>query len=140
MTPRAALAAPALLVVLSAGALTGCSEAEDAVNGATDRAACEVAQAAVDEVADQARSLADRIGADPQAARRELSALRDTLAAAEKGLGGETREQVRRARDAVDALLAEAKQAADGSQVDDAVVRESRRELDRAVEELSQVC
>ena len=131
--------AAAALVAVAATALGGCSEAEDAVDRAAGDAACRLAQEAVDGVAGQAREAADRIGADPEAARRELTALRDSLAAAEEGLSGETRARVEEARAALDRLVSESRDAARGA-VDEQAVEEAERELDTAVEELTRVC
>jgi hypothetical protein len=120
--------------------VSGCDAAGDAVSGAASRAGCEVAQRAVDEVAQQARSTAADLGADPAAAQQRLDGLRETLSTAEQGLDGETREQVTRAREAVEALATQAGQAADGTQVDDVAVQEAEQELDAAVTRLTDVC
>lgn len=133
---RRALAAP---VLVAAVVLTGCSAAEDAVGGAVDEAACSLARETLAGVEGQVREAADRIGADPRAARRELEALRDALAAAEDGLSGETRDRVAEARRAVDALVAEARRGARGA-VDEEAVAEARRDLDTAVTGLQDVC
>lgn len=141
MTRSRLLAVPAAL--LATLVLAGCGAGDtvgEAVGGAADRAGCAVAQRAVDSVATQVRQVAADLGADPQAAQQRLAGLRDTLSAAEQGLSGETRAQVARARGAVEALGAQAGQAAGGTQVDDAAVQDAQQELDTAVQQLTQVC
>lgn len=132
------------LALLAALLLAGCADAEDAVrdaaSDAASDAACAVARSTVDEVRGRVDGIARDIGADPAAARRELTALRETLAAAERGLGGETRERIAQARAAVDDLLAEARAAADGATVDDRAVAAAQEEYDAATRELADVC
>lgn len=142
LTTRARTATPALALAaaLAGGGLAGCSGAEDAVRGAARDAGCSVAQRAADEAERRARDAVSDLGADPQAARRELEAVRGALDAAVQGLGGETRQQLTRARDAVDDLLAQARRAADGTKVDDEAVAEAERQLDGAVEHVGTVC
>lgn len=135
---RTLLATSALLV--TTGLLGACSQAEDAVRGAAEDAGCAVAQRAADEAERRARDAVADLGADPQAARRELEGIREALRAAEGGLGGETRRQVGRARDAVDVLLGQARRAADGTRVDDEAVADAERRLDDAVGEITTVC
>lgn len=125
---------------LAATLLTGCSEAEDIVRGAAEDAGCAAAQQAMGEAERRARDAVADIKADPQAAERELTAVREVLAAAERGLGGETRQQVDRAGKAVDRLLAEARGAAEGTRVDDVAVDEAERQLDGAVGQITTVC
>lgn len=135
--PRAAAAVSAVVAALLA--LTGCSEVEERVGQAAEDAGCRVAQEAVDGVATQARRAADEIGADPAAAERELTALRDGLAAAEGTLSDETRQHVADARAALDTLVAQARAGAEGV-VDETAVQEAETALDSAVEDLTQVC
>lgn len=145
-SPRRTSAA-ATAVLVAALTLTGCATAEEAVSGAVDGAvdravdgtACSLAREAVGGVEAQVREAADRLGADPRAARRELTALRDTLAAAERGLSGQTRNQVARARAAVDRLVAAAREAADGT-VDERAVAQARRRLGDAVRGVQETC
>lgn len=132
------------LALLATLLLAGCSDVEDAVrdtaSDAASDAACAVARSTVDELDGQVDGIARDIGADPAAARRELTALRETLAAAERGLGGETRERIAQARAAVDDLLAEARAAADGATVDDRAVAAAQEEYDAATRGLADVC
>lgn len=133
-TTHTALALSGALLVL-----TGCSEVEERVSQAASDAGCQIAQEAVDGVATQARRAADEIGADPAAAERELTALRDGLAAAEGSLSDETRQHVADARAALDTLVAQARAGAEGA-VDQEAVAEAETALDTAVEDLTQVC
>lgn len=141
---RAIVTAAALTGALT---LTGCQAADDAVQGAQDavqsaasNAACSVAQQAVDAVADGAKQAADDIVADPQKARNELQALRDTLATAERGIDGDLKAKVADAKDAVDRLLTQAKDAAQGVEVDTSAVDDAKAELDAAVEDVTTIC
>ncbi len=127
----------ALLTVL---ALPGCAEAEEIARDAAGQAGCAVAQQAVADAEDRVRQVAKDIGANPQAAERELRALAGVLDGAAQQLEGEAQTQVQRAREAVDGLLVEARQAADGTRVDEVAVEEGQRELDRALEALATVC
>ncbi|SDC10496.1 hypothetical protein [Nocardioides lianchengensis] len=139
------LAPLALLAVLT---LAACSDAEDAVRDAASDAASDAACAVAGGVVDDARSRVDGIARDlasgtaseRASARRELTALRDSLAAAERGLGGETRERLEQARSAVDDLLDQASAAADGTQVDDEAVASAQEEYDEAARGLTDVC
>jgi hypothetical protein len=123
-------------------ALGACSEDEirDAASDAASDAACSVAERALSGVRDEVEQAARDIGADPAAARRELTALRASLSTAERGLSGESRQRVEQARAAVDDLLAEARRAADGTQVDDQAVAEAQAEYDEATRGLTEVC
>jgi hypothetical protein len=129
------------LALLAALVLGACSEAEDAIrdaaSDAASDAACAVGRTAVTELKGQVDGIARDIGADPAAARRELTAIRESLAAAERGLGGETRERVRQAREAVDELLAQARA---GTTVDDEAVAAAQEEYDAAAAELTNIC
>ncbi len=127
------------LVVLAALA-TGCSEAEDAARDAAGDATCAVARSAVDEAGQQAGSAADEIGADPQAAERELQALRDALAAAERGVDGDIKAKVGEAKTAIEDLLGEAKDAADGAPVDTKAVDRAQADLEAAVDDVKGLC
>ncbi|MDF9717318.1 hypothetical protein INN71_08175 [Nocardioides sp. ChNu-153] len=128
---------PALALGLVA--LAGCSEVETAVRDAASDAGCSLAQDAVDGVTGQAHAAADQLGVDPAGAERELTALRDGLATAEQGLSGELRGHVEDARTALDALVTQARAAADGT-VDQQAVAEAEAQLDTAVQELTTVC
>lgn len=135
-----------LLPVLASAAcvlaLGACSEDEirDRASDAASDAACSVASRALSGLRGEVEQAARDVGADPAAARRELTALRESLAAAERGLGGETRERVEQARAAVDDLLAQARRAADGTTVDDQAVAEAQAEYDAATRGLTEVC
>ena len=135
---------PAPVVLLTAIVLSACSEAEkvvsDAGSEAASRAGCSVARAAVDEGGRQVDRIASEIQADPEAARRELTAVREALAAAEKQLTGQTREQLARAGAAVDDLRTETQAVVDGARVDDRVVRIAQEEYDGAVRQLTGLC
>ncbi|MBC9733678.1 hypothetical protein [Nocardioides marmotae] len=133
---RSLLVSSALVATL----LTGCAEAEDAVRGAAREAGCAAARQAMDEAERRVRDAVADLRADPEAARRELRAVRGVLDAAERGLGGEARQQVDRAGKAVDRLLAEARDAAAGTRVDDVAVDEAERQLDGAVGEITNLC
>lgn len=137
---RTFLATSALTGAVLTTLLAGCSEAEDIAKGAAEDAGCAVAQRAADEAERRTREAVADIGADPQAAERELRAVRDVLTAAEQGVSGDTRQHVEQARKAVDALVTEASSAADGAPVDDAAVTEAEQQLDDAVEDISTVC
>lgn len=133
--------AAGLLLVLTA---TGCSEAKDraqdlAKDTASD-AACSVAQRTVDEVVGQTQGAVDELGVDPAAAGKKLAALRDTLRAAESGLGGETKARIADARQALDSLVAEAQRETAGAPVDEKQVQQARDDLDGAVTGLTQLC
>ncbi len=129
-----------LLSVTLAGTLTGCSEVEDLAREKASDAACSVARSAMDEASDQARQAADKIKADPQAARRELTALRDGLKALEGRVDGETGGKVTEGRQALDRLVEQADAARAGTPVDDAAVSDAEAELDSAVEDFKNLC
>lgn len=140
MTPtRLRTAAATALAVAAVVLLGACEQAEDAISDAASDGACRLAQEAVDGIAGQARQAAESIGADPEAAQRELSALRDSVAAAEDNLSGETQARLEQARQALDALVQESRDAAEGA-VDQQAVQEAEQQLDDAVEQLTQVC
>lgn len=141
-TPRGPVlrALPAALALLGATALAGCSELEDAARDTASDAACQAVQEAVDGVSGEARRAVDEIGADPAAARQELTGLRDAVTAAEENLSGDAQQHLDDARAALDSLVQQAENATEGTEVDDVVVEDAQRELDTAVEEASQVC
>jgi len=132
------------VALLAALVLGACSQAEtvvsDAASEAASKAGCSVARAAVGEVRRQVDGIASDIQADPEAARRELTAVREALAAAEQKLTGQTREQMARAGAAIDDLRAEARTVADGASVDDQALRAAQSEYDDAVEQLTGLC
>lgn len=136
--PRALLTLATAALAL--GALVGCSEVEDAVRDTASEAGCQVAQEAVDGVTSQARQAVDDLGADPAGAEQELRSLRDAVSTAADGLSGEVGTHLDEAEAALDDLVAQADAAADGTQVDEAVVESAQSELDTAVDELTQVC
>lgn len=135
------LASAALLPILALGA---CSDVEriasDTVSDAGSRAGCAVAGTAVDEGRSLVRGVASDIGADPDSVRQQLTVAREALAAAERGLDGEVRQQLDRAVDALDTLRDEARAAADGTTVDDQALQEARAEYDSAAEQLTAIC
>lgn len=141
MTRRVRAAAVLVpLVVLAAGALTGCGDLEQAARDTVDSAACTAAQEAVDGLTTRVDEAVAELGADPAAARAEPTGLREAVAAAEQGLSGEAQQALDDARGALDTLVEQADAAADGTQVDDVVVDEARQELDTAVDDLTTVC
>lgn len=131
--------AVALTAVLTL-TLVGCSEVEDAARDAADDAACSVAKQAMDKAGDQAQRAVDEIGADPQAAKRELTALRDTLKSLEGQVDGESGGKVTQARKALDKLVKQADQARSGTPVDDQAVDDAQRDLDAAVDDFKDIC
>ena len=92
------------------------------------------------EVRRQVDGIASEIRADPEAAGQELTAMRDALAATERRLTGDTREQLARAGAAIDDLRTEARAVADGATVDDRALRAAQKEYDDAVEGLAGLC
>lgn len=132
------------IVLLTALVLSACSDADkvlsDAASGAASEAGCSVAQAASGEVRRQVDGIAAEIQADPEAARRELTAAREALAAAETRLTGEAGKQVARARAAIDDLRAEAAAVADGASIDSRALRAAQKQYDNARRQLSGLC
>ena len=131
------LAAPLLVAVVS---LTGCEQAEQAARDAAGDAACSAARSAADEAGQQVGNAVDSIGADPQAAERELSAVRDALAAAETGISGDAKAKIREAKEAVEALLGQAEDAAQGADIDTRAVDRAQDDLDQAVADIKDIC
>ncbi len=131
------LVAATLVAALS---LTACSQAEDAAKNAAGDAACSLAKNAADQAGKQAAQAVDDIGADPQAARQELSGIRDALAAAEKTVDGDVKADLTAARKAVEKLLGQAQDAAQGVEVDTTAVESAKDELDRAVDDVKTLC
>ncbi|MEJ7833115.1 MAG: hypothetical protein WKF79_09385 [Nocardioides sp.] len=129
-----------VLAMLSLLVAAGCDAAEDAAKDVANDAACSVAQQAMDEASRRAKQAVADLEADPQAAERELRALRDSLATVEKQVDGETEGQVTRARQALDRLVEQADAARGGTPVDDEAVADARSDLDAAVEDFSSVC
>lgn len=136
---RSGLVALALAVVGSLS-LAACSEVEDAARDAADDAACSVAKQAMDRAGDEAQRAVDEIGADPQAAKRELTALRDALKSLESQVDGETGGKVTEARKALDRLVKQADDAREGTPVDDQAVDDAQRDLDAAVDDFKDIC
>ena len=126
-------------LLLSAAA---CSEDDvrDFASDQASQAACGVASDALDQAQSQVDSAVEAIGADPEAAARRLGALRDTLAAAARGLNGEAATEIEKARDAVAALAEEAERHAEGTPVDRDNLEREQRELSDAVTGLADVC
>lgn len=120
--------------------LAGCSDVEDLAREKASEAACSVARSAMDEASTQAKQAAEKINADPQAARRELTALRDSLKALEGRVDGETGGKITEARKALDRLVEQADAARAGTPVDDQAVADAEAELDTAVESFSSLC
>jgi soluble cytochrome b562 len=129
----------AVTAVLSI-ALVGCSEVEDAAKDAADEAACSVAKQAMGRAGDEAQRAIEEIGADPQAAERELKGLRDALKTLEGQVDGETGGKVTEARKALDRLVKQADRARAGTPVDDQAVDDAQRDLDAAVEDFKDIC
>ncbi|MCD4535781.1 hypothetical protein LRP67_16960 [Nocardioides sp. cx-169] len=130
----AALAAALSLV------LAGCSDVEDAAKDAAGDAACSVARQAMDEAATQAEQAVGDLGADPAAAKRELTALRDALKTLEGRVDGESGGKVTQARKALDRLVTQADVARAGTPVDQQAVDDAQSDLDSAVEDFRDVC
>ncbi|WP_309649278.1 hypothetical protein [Nocardioides sp.] len=129
--------ATALLLSLT---LVGCSDVEDLARDTASDAACSVARTAMDEAGDQAKQAVEGLDADPQAARRELTALRDSLQALEGRVDGETGGKITQAREALDKLVEQADAAREGTPVDDQAVADAEAELDTAVEDFGNLC
>lgn len=127
-------------VVPVALALGGCSQAEDAARDAANRAGCAVAQSALDKAQTEAEQALDNINADPDAAGRKLAGIRDAVKAAESGLSGATKEKIEKARKALDTMAAEAKDAAQGGEVDTSAVDNAKAQLDNAVSDVRDSC
>ena len=131
------LAVPVLLV----GALVaGCSQAEDAVRDAASKSACSVAGDVVDAVQDKAGEAVDRIGADPEGARRDLVSLRDRVATAQDAVPGEVTDRLGAVRDVLDDLIADARKSARGVDVDTSAVDDARGRLDDAIADVAGTC
>ncbi len=139
MRPTSLISALAASVV-AAVLLTGCSEAEDAAKDAAGNAACAVATKAVSGITGQVDDAIDQIGADPAAAERTLSGLRDVVASAEGAISGDAEQRLREARRALDDLVAEASDAASGLEVDTSAVDTSKEKFSQAVDEVSDGC
>lgn len=120
--------------------LVGCSDVEDLARDTASDAACSVARTAMDEASNQAKQAVEELNADPQAARRELTALRDSLKALEGRVDGETGGKITQAREALDKLVTQADAAREGTPVDDQAVADAEAELDTAVEEFGNLC
>ncbi|MCD4524581.1 hypothetical protein [Nocardioides sp. cx-173] len=136
---RMRTAAAALAAVLSL-VLAGCSDVEDAAKDAAGDAACSVARQAMDEAATQAKQAVGDLGADPAAAKRELTALRDALKTLEGRVDGESGGKVTQARKALDRLVTQADAARAGTPVDRQAVDDAQSDLDSAVEDFRDVC
>lgn len=130
----------AVTTLVAVASLSACQAAEDAAKDAVSDAACDVARSAVDEAGDQATKAVDDIGADPAAAETELRNIRDALATAQNGVSGDLRDKIVDAKDAVERLLGQAQDAAQGTEVDTAVVDDARADLDTAVEDVKNLC
>ncbi|WP_193613964.1 hypothetical protein [Nocardioides lijunqiniae] len=130
------IAATALLALT----LVGCSDVEDAAKGAASDAACSVANKTMDEAGTQAKQAVSDLGADPAAAKRELTALRDGLKTLEGQVDGETGGKVTEARKALDRLVTQADAAREGSPVDDQAVEDAQADLDTAIEDFTELC
>jgi hypothetical protein len=131
--------AVALVALLSWG-LVGCSEVEDAAKGAAEDAACSVAQQAMDGAGARAKQAVADLGADPAAAKRELTAMRDSLKALEGRVDGQSGGQVTEARKALDRLVTQADAARTGTPVDQQAVDDAQSDLDTAIEDFQDVC
>jgi soluble cytochrome b562 len=130
----------ATVAALLSLALVGCSDVEDAAKGAASDAACSVADKAMDEAGTQAKQAVSDLGADPAAAKRELTAVRDGLKSLEGQVDGDTGGKVTDARKALDRLVTQADAARDGTPVDDQAVEDAQADLDTAIEDFGDLC
>lgn len=137
--PRGAVAATLLVLALS-----GCSAAEDRVKeGAKDLAgdaACSVAAKSVSGVKGQVDDAIDQIGADPEAAKRKLTGLRDGVKSAEDRVGGDVKVKLTEAREALDELVADATDAAKGTEVDTSALESSKEKFGTAADDVTEAC
>ena len=134
---RAGRRAVVALVALAASySLVGCSEVKEAATSAT----CTAAKQAVDAAQREAEKAIDELAVDPAAARQTLQGVRAALTAARAGLSAEQQEQVDAAREATDALLAQARSSAAGSGVDGQAVADARDDLLGAVTTVRDAC
>ncbi|WP_232678887.1 hypothetical protein [Nocardioides sp. R-C-SC26] len=130
----AALMLPGLL------ALTACSEVGDAVRDSANDAACSAVDSTTSGVRDTVQRAVDGLTADPSASGRALQAVRDALAAAERGISGDAKQALADARDAVADLADQARRSARGLDVDTSEVEDAQRRLGEAVDEATSVC
>ncbi|WP_370249695.1 hypothetical protein [Nocardioides sp.] len=135
---RALVISSALLVTTLT--LSACDAVGEAASNAAGAAGCAVAQETLDQVTADARGAVDRLTSDPQAAQEDVRALSILLDTLDSTLGDDIAAPLTEARDAVDSLTDQARQAADGTQVDDVAVDAARAELDRAVADITQIC
>jgi len=127
-------------LLLAAALATGCSDLEDAARDTANGAACSVAQGAVDGVSGQVDRAIDEIGADPEAAQRELAGLREVLDRAAGGISGDAEQALRDAADALGRLAGEARDAAGGVDVDTSAVDDARDSFGDAVDDVRDFC
>lgn len=132
---RALIALTAVAAVAS-----GCSEIEEAASETAGNAACSVAQQAVDGVTGQVDQAIDEIGADPEAAQRELASLREVLDQAQGSISGEAQQALRDAADALGRLADEARDAARGVEIDTSAVDQAQDAFGEAVDGITDVC
>lgn len=132
---RHTVAALALLVPL-----TGCSAAEDKAKEVTGDAACSIAGKAVSGVKTQVDAAIDQIGVDPAAAEQKLSGLRDGVKSAEDRIEGDVKAKLTDARAALDDLVADARGAAAGTDVDTSALERSKEQFATAADDVSNAC
>lgn len=130
----ALLATPLLLAGLSA-----CGDAEELVGNAARSAGCSAAEQVVSPIRGQVRAAVEDLGADPEAARRELTVLRNAVDAAAGTLSGEARQALGEISAALETLTEEARVAA-RSAVDQQAVQQAQDELGAAIDEFGAVC
>ncbi len=118
----------------------GCSEVEDAARDTANGAACSVAEEAVDGVSGQVDRAIEEIGADPEAAERELSGLREVLDRAASGISGDAKQALSDAADALGRLADEAGEAASGVDVDTSAVDDAQDAFGDAVDGVRDFC
>lgn len=127
-------------LALTAVLLTGCSAAEDKAKEVAGDAACSLAAKAVSGVKGQVDDAVTQIGADPEAAQRKLTGLRDGVKSAEGRVSGDVKAQLTEAREALDDLVAQASDAAEGADVDTSAIDTSKQHFSDAVDDVSTTC
>lgn len=130
----------AALALTSVVLVTGCSEVKDAASDRASAAACSVTQKAVDGVAGQVDNAIDEIGADPAAAKKKLSGLRDVLETAQSGISGDAKEELAQAADALGTLAGEAGDAAKGADIDTSAVDNAKFAFGDAIDGVRDFC
>lgn len=137
MPSPTALAAVALTLAV---VTSGCSDLKDKANDTASGAACSVAQKTVDGVSGQVDRAIDEIGADPAAAKKKLSGLRDLLERAQGGISGDAKAKLGEAADALGRLADEAGAAAKGADVDTSAIDSAKDSFGDAVDGVRDFC